>query len=69
MAKNSDVIVENFNLGVTERLNIDYETIKKINPSIIYASINGFGSKGPLKSYSGFDYIIQAASGLMSLTG
>lgn len=47
MAKVSDVVVENFNLGVTERLNIDYKTVKAINPRIIYASINGFGPIGP----------------------
>lgn len=44
LARKSDIVVENFNLGVTERLGIDYEAIRKINPAIIYASINGFGS-------------------------
>ena len=69
MAKNADVIVENYRPDVKFRLGIDYETIKNLNPSIIYASISGFGQNGPLSERPGFDQIAQGMGGLMSITG
>lgn len=69
LAKNADVIVENFRSDVKFRLKVDYETIKTLNPSIIYASISGFGQDGPYATRPGVDQIIQGMSGLMSVTG
>ena len=54
---------------MTERLKIDYSTLQKINPKLIYARVSGFGDKGPLATYPGFDAAIQAYSGLMHITG
>ena len=69
LAKKADVIVENFRVGVTKRLKIDYEQLKSKNPKIIYCSITGFGATGPDASKKAFDATVQAASGLMSITG
>jgi len=65
----ADVVVENFRLGVTERLGIDYATLAKINPAIVYASISGYGQYGPYSHMGGYDPIAQAMTGLMSATG
>lgn len=65
----SDVIVENFRPGVFERLGFSEDRIREINPDIIYASASGFGHGGPDSQKPAFDMIIQAASGLMSITG
>ena len=54
---------------MTERLNIDYKTLSTINPRLIYASVNGYGPVGPQSTLSGFDLLVQASSGLMSITG
>ncbi|MTI71661.1 MAG: CoA transferase [Firmicutes bacterium] len=64
-----DVIVENFRPGTMEKLGFGYEDIKKINPSIIYASMSGFGHTGPLSKYPAYDMIVQAMGGIMSITG
>src|SRR3984885_6782419 len=69
LAETADVIVENYRPGVMKKLGIDYETIRKINPRLIYASISGFGQTGPWADRPGFDLIAQAASGVMSITG
>ncbi len=69
LAKEADVIVENYRPGVTKKLGIDYETIKKMNPGIIYCSISGFGQSGPYAHKGGFDLIAQGMTGLMSMTG
>jgi len=70
LVKNSDVLIENFRPGVTEKLKIDYSTIsRKINPDIIYCSISGFGQTGPYRDYPGYDLIVFAMGGLMSITG
>jgi len=69
IAEKSDIILENFRPGVTERLGVDYETIKKINPKIIYCSISSFGQTGPYNQWPGYDLIIQGMGGLMGLTG
>jgi len=69
LAEKADVIVENFRVGVTKRLKIDYEQLKSKNPKIIYCSITGFGATGPDASKKAFDATVQAASGLMSITG
>jgi crotonobetainyl-CoA:carnitine CoA-transferase CaiB-like acyl-CoA transferase len=69
LAVKSDVVLENFRPGVTERLNIDYETLKKINSNLIYCSISSFGQTGPYAQWPGYDLIIQGMSGLMGITG
>ena len=69
LAEKADVIVENFRVGVTKRLKIDYKQLKSKNPKIIYCSITGFGATGPDASKKAFDATVQAASGLMSITG
>lgn len=60
----ADVMMHNFRPGVMERIGLDYETVKKINPSIIYAEISGYGNEGPWKDLPGQDLLLQAASGL-----
>jgi formyl-CoA transferase len=65
----ADVVVENFRPDVKARLGIDYENLKTINPSLVYASISGFGQDGPYKERPGFDQIAQGMGGLMSITG
>ena len=65
----SDVVYDNFRPGTLEKLHIDYETLKKINPRIISCSISGYGQTGPFKDRPAFDLIIQARGGIMSYTG
>ncbi|MEM0452414.1 MAG: CaiB/BaiF CoA-transferase family protein [Nitrososphaerota archaeon] len=69
LVKFSDVVVENFRPGVVKELGIDYEELSKLNPSIIYCSISGFGQTGPYRDKPGYDLVALAMSGLMSLTG
>lgn len=69
LARSADMMVENYRPGVVKRLGIDYETIRKINPRMVYASISGFGQSGPWSSRPGFDLMAQAMSGVMSVTG
>ncbi len=69
MVKDADVVVENFRPDVKDRLGIDYQSLKKVNPRIILASISGFGQDGPYRERPGFDQIAQGMSGLMSITG
>jgi crotonobetainyl-CoA:carnitine CoA-transferase CaiB-like acyl-CoA transferase len=69
LAAKADVLVENYRVGTLRRYGLDYERIRAINPSIIYCSITGFGQTGPYRDRPGYDYIFQAMSGLMSLTG
>ncbi|MBL4876047.1 MAG: CoA transferase [Cohaesibacteraceae bacterium] len=64
-----DVLVENFRPGVMTRLGLDQKTVASLNPAMIYTSISGFGQEGPLKNWPAFDLVIQAMSGIMSLTG
>ncbi|MGC4102925.1 CaiB/BaiF CoA transferase family protein [Ferruginibacter sp.] len=64
----ADVMMHNFRPGVMERIGLDYETVKQINPSIIYAEISGFGNEGPWKDLPGQDLLLQAASGLTWLS-
>jgi crotonobetainyl-CoA:carnitine CoA-transferase CaiB-like acyl-CoA transferase len=65
----ADVVVENFRPDVKAKLGIDYESVKKINPRIVYGSISGFGQDGPYHKRPGFDQIAQGMGGLMSITG
>jgi len=65
----SDVVVDNFRPGVLERLRIDFETLRAVNPRIIQCSVTGFGTEGEYKDYPALDIIIQAISGHMAITG
>ncbi len=69
MAARCDILVENFKVGGLKKYGLDYETIKEINPRLIYCSITGFGQTGPLASLPGYDFMIQGMGGLMSITG
>ena len=65
----SDVLVENFRPGTAKKLGLDYETISSENSSLIYCSISGYGQNGPYKARSGYDFMIQAQGGILSITG
>ena len=69
LVRRSDVVYDNFRPGILERLRIDYETLKQINPRIIYCAISGFGQEGPLAHRPSYDQIIQGLCGIMSVTG
>ena len=64
-----DILVENFRAGNLKQYGLDYNSIKKINPKIIYCSITGFGQSGPYSKRGGYDYLVQAMGGIMSITG
>jgi CoA:oxalate CoA-transferase len=68
MLAKADVMIHNFRPGVMDRIGLDYETVKEINPSIIYGELNGFGDKGPWKDLPGQDLLLQAATGLTWLS-
>jgi crotonobetainyl-CoA:carnitine CoA-transferase CaiB-like acyl-CoA transferase len=69
LAAKADVVVENYRPDVKYRLGVDYESLKAINPRLVYASISGFGQDGPYLTRPGFDQIAQGMGGLMSITG
>ena len=69
MAETADIMIENFKPGTASRLGIDYESVSKINPTLIYCSISGFGQTGPYAPRGGFDLIACGMSGLMSING
>lgn len=69
LARQADVLVENFRPGVMDRLGLGYEQLKAINPGLVYAAVTGFGKSGPYHDRPAFDFIAQAISGLMSLNG
>lgn len=69
LAKDADILVENYRTGTMDKLGYGYETIKKLNPRLVYCSISGFGRTGPEKNRAGYDLLIQGFGGLMSITG
>jgi len=69
LVEHADVVVENYRPNVKEKLGIDYESLKKVNPRIVLASVSGFGQDGPYKGRPGLDQIAQGIGGLMSVTG
>jgi len=69
MMEKADILVENFRLGTMSRLGLGYEIVRKRNPKIVYCSISGYGQNGPLADEPAMDLILQASSGLMSITG
>lgn len=69
LAAKADVMIESFRTGTSEKMGLGYEAIKAFNPRVIYCAISGFGRSGPLRQKAGYDLMVQAYSGLMSLTG
>ena len=69
MALQSDVLVENFKVGGLAKYGLDYESLKALNPRLIYCSITGFGQDGPYAGRAGYDLMIQAMTGMMDITG
>ena len=69
LALQSDVLVENFRPGTLEKFGLDFATLSQSNPKLIYCSITGFGQTGPMRDKPGYDFMIQALGGLMSITG
>ena len=69
MVRRADVVAENFRPGTMDKLGFSYAELSKDNPRLIYASSSGFGQTGPLRTYPAYDTIVQAMSGLMSITG
>ena len=69
LLKTADVVVENYRPDVKDRLGLDYESLKKVNPRVVLASVSGFGQDGPYRERPGFDQIAQGLSGIMSVTG
>ncbi|ESY75872.1 CoA transferase [Mesorhizobium sp. M0051] len=65
----SDVLIENFKLGGLKKYGLDYDSLRKMNPRLVYCSITGFGQDGPYAPRAGYDFIIQAMAGMMSITG
>ena len=69
LAERSDILLENFLPGDLAKMNLGYEDLKALNPKIIYASVTGYGQSGPYRDQPGFDFILQAQGGLMSIIG
>jgi crotonobetainyl-CoA:carnitine CoA-transferase CaiB-like acyl-CoA transferase len=69
MAETSDIVVENFRPGVNKKLGLDWDSMRAINPKLVYCSISGFGQSGPLKDWGALDQVVQAMSGILMLNG
>ena len=69
LVQTSDILLENFKVGTLKRFGLDYVTLSKENPALIYASVTGFGQDGPRASQAAYDFMVQAMGGLMSVTG
>jgi crotonobetainyl-CoA:carnitine CoA-transferase CaiB-like acyl-CoA transferase len=69
LSMHADVVIENFKVGGLKKYGLDYESLKKVNPRLVYCSITGFGQDGPYASRAGYDFMIQGMGGIMDLTG
>ncbi len=69
LTERSDVLLENYKVGGLAKYRLDYESLRKVNPRLVYCSITGFGQTGPYSTRAGYDFLIQAMGGLMSVTG
>ncbi len=69
LAARADVVIENFRTGQADQWGIGYEALRRVNPGLVYCSLTGYGQTGPLSEHPGYDFAIQAQSGLMSITG
>lgn len=69
LAAKSDVLIENFKVGGLAKYGLDYDSLKKVNPRLVYCSITGFGQSGPYRHRAGYDFLMQGMGGIMSVTG
>lgn len=69
LARTADVLVENFVPGTLAKYQLDYDTLRKLNPRLIYASVTGYGQTGPYRQRAGYDVMVEAEFGLMHITG
>lgn len=69
LARDADVVLENYKVGTLARMGLDYQSLSKINPRLVYCSVTGFGQTGPRAAEPAYDFLIQAMGGLMSVTG
>ena len=69
LVREADVVAENYRGGIAENLGVDYESLRKVNPKIIYSTVNGYGLTGPFSEYPAFDPLIQAQGGAMKDQG
>lgn len=69
LAKDADIVLENFKCGTLTKMGLDYEALKEINPGIIFASLSGFGQSGPYKKLAAYDNVVQSMCGIMDITG
>ena len=69
LIKDADILIENFKVGGLAKYGLDYDSVKELNPRLIYCSITGFGQDGPYAQRAGYDFLLQGMSGLMSITG
>lgn len=69
LASHADVVIENFKVGGLKKYGLDYESLRSVNPRLVYCSITGFGQKGPYAARAGYDFMIQGMGGIMDLTG
>lgn len=69
LAGHADVLIENFKVGGLKKYGLDYESLKAVNPRLVYCSVTGFGQNGPYAERAGYDFMIQAMGGIMDLTG
>ncbi|WP_435660077.1 CaiB/BaiF CoA transferase family protein [Leisingera caerulea] len=69
LIKDADILIENFKVGGLKKYGLDYDSLSKINPRLIYCSVTGFGQDGPYARRAGYDFLLQGMSGLMSITG
>ena len=69
LIKDADILIENFKVGGLKKYGLDYDSLKEVNPRLIYCSVTGFGQDGPYATRAGYDFLLQGMSGLMSITG
>ncbi|MEE2692746.1 MAG: CoA transferase [Pseudomonadota bacterium] len=69
LVKQADIVVENFRVGAAKRLGLDYESLRRTNPALVYCSVTGFGQTGPWRDKTAYDLVIQAVTGALSVTG
>ncbi|MEL0436827.1 CaiB/BaiF CoA transferase family protein [Phycobacter sp. K97] len=69
LIKDADILIENFKVGGLKKYGLDYDSLKEVNPRLIYCSVTGFGQDGPYAARAGYDFLLQGMSGLMSITG
>ncbi len=69
LAQHADILLENYKVGDLKRYGLDYDTLSKLNPRLVYCSITGFGQDGPMKDRAGYDFMVQGMGGMMSITG